>query len=140
MTNGNGHGLQQELPPTREAVVEQGLRIQQETAAERDTLRREVAGLKADITGFKVAVEALQAQLADADSRVASMRLTTDDAVRRCAEVETVLASMLALGRAFNIKHQPHITGDGDHEGDDIDHDRTAMGDVRYRPDHRDVG
>jgi len=107
-TNGNG------LPPTREAVVEQGLRIQQETAAERDHLRREVSGLRSDIAGYKVAVEALQAQLAEADSRVASSTAVRDEAVRRAAEVETVLASMLALGRAFSIKHQPHITGDGD--------------------------
>jgi len=105
-----------QLPPTREAVVEQGLRIQQETAAERDHLRREVSGLRNDITGYKVAIEALQAQLAEADSRVASSTMVRDEAVRRAAEVETVLASMLALGRAFTIKHQPHITGDGDHE------------------------
>jgi len=104
------------LPPTREAVVEQGLRIQQETAAERDALRREVAQLHSDIAAYKVALEAQSAQLTQADSRVETMTATRDEAVRRAAEVETVLASMLALGRAFSIKHQPHITGDGDHE------------------------
>jgi chromosome segregation ATPase len=120
----NGNGLQVEegstaLPPTREAIIEQGLRIQQETAAERDELRREVNGLKADITAYKVMVEALQAQLAEADSRVASMVVTRDDAVRRQAEVETVLASMLALGRAFQIKSEPLITGEGDYADKD---------------------
>ena len=43
MTKGNGtQAEQQSLPPTREAIIEQGMRIQQETAAERDSLRREV--------------------------------------------------------------------------------------------------
>ena len=110
MTTGNGQlAEQQELPPPREAIVEQGLRIQQETAAERDHLRREVSGLRSDIAGFKVAIEALQAQLADADSRVASMTMVRDEAVRRRAEVEAVLGSMLAIGRAFEIESQPLI-------------------------------
>jgi hypothetical protein len=104
------------LPQPREAIVEQGLRIQQETAAERDLLRREVSGLKSDIAGYKVAIEALQAQLAEADSRMASMTLVRDEAVSRRAEVETVLASIMALGRAFSIKSNPIITGDGDRE------------------------
>lgn len=138
MTNGNGRELTQEevqrlmtgemvqtgatgitpqeLPPTREAVVEQGLRIQQETAAERDQLRRELAAERSTNAGFKVALEAMQAQLTEAYSRVETQQITTDQAVRRAAEVETVLASMLALGRAFSIKHQPHITGDGDEQ------------------------
>ena len=108
--NGNG------LPPTREAVVEQGLRIQQETAAERDELRRTLAQRDSDIAAYKVAVEAMSMQLTQADSRVESMTMVRDEAVRRAAEVETVLASMLALGRAFSIRHQPHITGDGDED------------------------
>jgi len=143
MTNGNGqHELTERgalgLPPAREAVVEQGLRIQQETAAERDMLRREAAGLRNDIAGYKVAVEALQAQLAEADSRVASSTAVRDEAVRRAAEVETVLASMLALGRAFTIKHQPHITGDGDAQ-DPVDRRLDMAGSHRF--DNRgDVG
>lgn len=128
MTNGNGleqlrtqAALQQalagnELPPPREAIVEQGLRIQQSTAAERDELRREVDQLRADIAGYKVALEAQASQLIQADSRVEHMVIQRDEAVRRAAEVETVLASMLALGRAFSIRHQPHITGDGDEQ------------------------
>ena len=143
--NGNGHTARErderaDLPPTREAVVEQGLRIQQETAAERDELRRQLAQALSDIAAYKVALEAQAAQLTQADSRVETATARMDEAVRRCAERETVLASIMALGRAFNIKHQPHITGDGDHADDDIDHDRTAMGDVRYRPDRRDLG
>jgi len=130
------------LPPAREAVVEQGLRIQQETAAERDMLRREAAGLRNDIAGYKVAVEALQAQLAEADSRVASSTAVRDEAVRRAAEVETVLASMLALGRAFTIKHQPHITGDGDHEQTARDRrlDPAGMSPDSYHSNRGDVG
>ena len=105
MANGNGHTAREQderadLPPPREAIVEQGLRIQQETAAERDLLRREVSGLKSDMAGFKVAIEALQAQLADADSRVQSMTMVRDEAV---------LGSMLAIGRAFEIQSQPLI-------------------------------
>ena len=126
---GNGNGLPsyeaakalaqaQGLPATREAVVEQGLRIQQETAAERDLLRREVEQLKSDIAGYRVAIEAQATQLAEADSRVATMTLVRDEAVTRRAEVETVLAAMLALGRAFSIKANPIITGTGDNEDD----------------------
>ena len=55
-----------QLPPTREAVVEQGLRIQQETAAERDALRRELAQRDSDIAAYKVALEAQSAQLTQA--------------------------------------------------------------------------
>lgn len=124
MTNGNGlqteaierlQQLQHELPPTREAVVEQGLRIQQETAAERDQLRRELAAERNTNAGLKVALEAMQAQLNEAYSRIETQQITTDDAVRRKAEVETVLASMLALGRAFSIRSEPLITGTGDY-------------------------
>jgi len=115
MTNGNGQHTA-ELPRTREAVVEQGLRIQQETAAERDELRRQFQQALSDMAAYKVALEAQAAQLTQADSRVETATARMDDAVRRCAEVETVLASIMALGRAFNIKHQPHITGDGDYE------------------------
>jgi hypothetical protein len=140
MTNGNGQAIADlqkaaGLPPTREAVVEQGLRIQQETAAERDELRRMLAQRDSDIAAYKVAVEAMSAQLAQADSRVEAATLTRDDAVRRAAEVETVLASMLALGRAFSIKHQPHITGDGDH-ADLVQRPDAA----EYRPNIRDIG
>ena len=118
MTNGNGVTMQEVagLPPTREAVVEQGLRIQQETAAANDHLRREVSGLKSDIAGYKVAIEALQSQVEQAESRARSMVMERDEAVRRQAKLETVLGSMLALGRAFQIKSEPLITGNGDHE------------------------
>lgn len=123
MTNGNGNmatqqhpEMRQELPPPRELLVEQGLRIQQETAAERDHLRREVSGLKSDIAGYKVAIEALQSQVEQAESRARSMVMERDEAVRRQAKLETVLGSMLALGRAFQIKSEPLITGNGDHE------------------------
>ena len=120
MPNGNGHEARtmelqhSELPPTREAVVEQGLRIQQETAAERDMLRREVSGLRNDITGYKVAIEALQAQLAEADSRVASSTLVRDEAVGRRAELETVLRTIMSVLRTFQIQHEPLITGTND--------------------------
>lgn len=100
----------------QDTIVEQGLRIQRDTTAERDALRREVSGLKNDIAGYKVAIEAMQTQLADADSRMQTMTVVRDEAVRRQAEVETVLASMLALGRAFSIKSKPHITGTGDQD------------------------
>ena len=129
MATGNGNGLPDyaaekliaeavELPPPREAIVEQGIRIQQETAAERDLLRREVQQLKADIAGYKVAIEAQQAQLAEADSRVATMTLVRDEAVGRRAEVEAVLRSMLAIGRAFSIENEPLIKRTDDYEED----------------------
>ncbi len=111
MTTGNGMQEQGStaLPVPREAIVEQGLRIQQETAAERDALRREVSGLRSDIAGYKVMVEALQSQVSDADSRVQTMTLVRDEAVARRASVEAVLRSMLAIGRAFTIENEPMI-------------------------------
>jgi hypothetical protein len=140
MTNGHGHTEQVELSPPREAVVEQGLRIQQATAEERDQLRRRLDQAHADITAFKVALEAQAAQLTQADSRVETATARMDEAVRRCAEVETVLASIMALGRAFNIRHQPHITGDGDHEQQAPRDRRLDMAGIERFDNRGDVG
>ena len=146
MANGNGHTAREhderaDLPPPREAIVEQGLRIQQETAAERDLLRREVSGLKSDMAGFKVAIEALQAQLADADSRVQSMTMVRDEAVRRQAEVEAVLGSMLAIGRAFEIQSQPLIRERSDEDISTMSgNDRRIALDMDAHPEHYGLG
>jgi hypothetical protein len=105
-SNGNGS---HELPPPREAVVEQGLRIHQETAAERDDLRRRLSERETDIAGFKVAIEALQAQLAEAESRVATMTLVRDQAVADRAVYETLFISIQAQLRAFKVPAAPLI-------------------------------
>ena len=112
-----------ELPAARQAAVEQGLATFHEIAAERDALREEVLHLKGDVAGFKVALEAKDAQRVDMESRTHSMRIERDDAVARRAVVETVLGSMMALGRAFQIENAPLIR-----ERDDNDEVSTIGG------------
>ena len=126
MTNGNG--LTQALPPTqglppaREAVVEQGLRIQQATAAERDRLIDMLSQRDTEIASLKAMLDVAELSVTTMESRVLTATLTRDEAVARRAEVETVLASMLALGRAFQIKSTPLITGNDEHAQTPQDH------------------
>ena len=89
--------------------MEQGLATFHETAAERDALRDEVTASKATSPRTSVALEAKDAQMADMESRVNTMMLERDEAVARRAEVETVLGSMMALGRAFQIENAPLV-------------------------------
>lgn len=126
MTNGNG--TYEDLPPAREAVVEQGLRIQQATAAERDRLERLLAERDTRIAELKAMLEVAEVAVTQLESRVASSTLVRDEAVARRAEVETVLASMLALGRAFSIQSNPLITGEGDHEQNPRDRVPVVLG------------
>jgi len=119
MATGNGiQADQAELPPPREAIVEQGLRIQQETAAARDRLERALSERDTEIAGLKAMLEVADVTITQLESRVATSTLVRDEAVARRAEVETVLASMLALGRAFSIQSNPLITGNGDQHAD----------------------
>jgi septal ring factor EnvC (AmiA/AmiB activator) len=111
---------QDRLPPAREAVIEQGNRVYQEVAHERDQLARKVAAQASDIAGYKVALEAQASQLANADSRIAEMTITRDEAVARRAEVETVLESMLAMGRAFRIGSTPLVRGAEDGQDEPV--------------------
>jgi DNA-binding transcriptional MerR regulator len=97
------------LPPAREAVVEQGNRLYQEVAHERDMLRRELSDAQTTIAGYKVALEAHASKDAMNDSRIMELQIKTDNAVGRRAELETILQSIQALLRTFLIGHEPLI-------------------------------
>jgi len=98
-----------DLPAVREAIVEQGLRISQETAAERDALRLRVADLMTEIAGLKAQLEIAELTASQLQSKMDSTMAIRDEAVVRRAEVETVLSAMMALGRAFQIQNEPLI-------------------------------
>jgi len=97
------------LPPAREAVIDQAHRLHQEVAHDRDLLREEVRRLKADITGYKVALEAKDAQISDLESRMNSAYLVRDDMVAKAEQRGAVLTSIDAMLRAFEIEAAPHI-------------------------------
>jgi hypothetical protein len=98
-----------ELPPAREAIVEQGLRISQEVAAERDSLRLLLSERDTTIAGLKAQLEIAELAMSQMGNRTADMMAARDEAVARRAEVETVLGSMMAIGRAFRIANEPLI-------------------------------
>jgi len=106
MASNNGNA---ELPAPREAVVEQGLRIQQETAAERDALLRREAELMTEIAGLKAQLSVAELTASQLQSKMDSTMAIRDEAVARRAEVETVLSAMMALGRAFQVSNTPLI-------------------------------
>lgn len=109
-TDKNNSELKTEpLPADRLAAVEQGLALYQATAAERDKLRREVADLQIERAGFKVAIEALQAQVTDAQSQMRTHQLERDAAVAERAKYETLFGGFLAQLRAFQVPIQPLI-------------------------------
>jgi hypothetical protein len=97
------------LPPAREAVVEQGNRLYQEVAHERDVLRRELADAQTTIAGYKVAREAEASQRTQMESRMMEMQITRDNEVGRRAELETVLETIFATLRTFRIGNKPLI-------------------------------
>ena len=98
-----------ELPPAREAIIDQAQRIHQEVAHERDMLRRELAEAQTSIAGYKVALEAHASNDAQRDSRMAELQAERDGAVARRVQVETVVESLNAILRAFMIEHTPLV-------------------------------
>jgi uncharacterized protein YhaN len=98
-----------DLPASRQAAVEQGLALYHETAADRDALREQVRQMQSQIAAYKVALEAKDAQTADMESRVNTMMIVRDEAVSRRVEVETILETIMAVGRAFQIQNAPLV-------------------------------
>ena len=76
---------------------------------DRDEAVAEAMRLKAEATGLKVTIDALEAQLANAQSKTKTAELIRDEAVARRAAVEAVLGSMMAIGRAFQIQNEPLV-------------------------------
>ena len=68
-----------ELPESRQAAWAQSMAMYQETAAQLDTMRVEVAKLKSDIAGYKVALEAKDSVMLDLESRIQTMQMVRDE-------------------------------------------------------------
>ena len=98
-----------DLPPAREAVIEQAHRLHQEVAHERDELRKRVAELMTEIAGLKAQLQIAELNVAQLENKAASAMATKDEAVARQVNVESVLRSIMALGRAFNVQNEPLI-------------------------------
>jgi chromosome segregation ATPase len=109
-TNGNV-----ELPPAREAVIDQAHRLHQEVAHQRDMLLKREAELMTEIAGLKAQLEIAELTASQLQSKMDTTTAIRDEAVARRAAVETVLSSMMALGRAFQIANEPLIK-EADHE------------------------
>jgi len=112
--NGNGNGNVTPLPPARLAIVEQGNRLAQETAAERDALLAEVERLKLRLTDCHVRETALQSLVSEMESRVNSMMAVRDEAVAKSEQRLAALMAINGLMRTFEIPHAPVIKGTDD--------------------------
>lgn len=108
-----------ELPESRQAAWAQSMAMYQETAAKLDAANIEVARLKADIAGYKVALEAKDSIMADLESRIHTMQMVRDEAVAHRAKWETLFTSVQAQLRAFQVPAAPFVqmheeTGDAE--------------------------
>jgi hypothetical protein len=102
-TKTNGNGDQQ---ARREQEFAQWLAKQ---STEREEATTEALRLKAESTGLKVTIDALEAQLAHETSKTQSAMLVRDEAVARRAELEAVLKSVQSVLRAFQIQNEPLV-------------------------------
>jgi hypothetical protein len=105
-----------DLPASREAAVQQGLAYYQETAAERDRLHDEVSSLKTSNAGYKVAIDVLEAQLAEARSLTNTAYLIRDQAIADRVKWESLFVSLLAQLKAFAVPAAPLVRSIDDAE------------------------
>jgi hypothetical protein len=115
-TNTTGNGGTVELPPAREAVIDQAHRLHQEVAHQRDLLLRREADLMTEIAGLKAQLSVAELTASQLQSKMDITLSIRDEAVARRASVEAVLRSMLAIGRAFEIQNEPLIKEVNDEE------------------------
>jgi hypothetical protein len=111
-----------ELPPAREAVIEQAQRVHQEVAHERDLLRLTVSELRTEIEGLKAVIEVHEVSQTQMESRVRTATLERDRAVADRAAFETLFSLQLAQLRTFKLPNIPLIrdrTEDPDASPDD---------------------
>jgi hypothetical protein len=111
MTLTNVAKVNGDLPASREAAVQQGLHYYQETAAERDKLYDEVGSLKNSIAAYKVGIEALEMQLAEARSLTNTAYLVRDQAVADRAKWEALFVAIGAQLKAFAPPVAPLVKG-----------------------------
>ena len=106
------------LPASRQAAIEQGLHMFQEVAADRDRLANEVTRLRGDISAYKVMVEALETQLADAQSRIQSATIMRDQAAADRCKWESLFIGIQAQLRAFEVPAAPLVIPRRDRDAD----------------------
>jgi len=97
------------LPESRKAAVTQAAAYYQEVHQKNEELDAEVARLKVELAGYKVTVEVLQAQLNDAESKVATAMATVDQHKAARLEFEALFVSCQALFRTFKIPNAPTV-------------------------------
>jgi chromosome segregation ATPase len=108
-TSENGNGKAMALPESRKAAVTQAAEYYQELHQQKDELEAEVARLKVELAGYKVTVEVLQAQVNDAESKLASAIATVDQHKAARLEFESLFVSCQALFRAFKVPNLPTV-------------------------------
>jgi ABC-type phosphate transport system auxiliary subunit len=115
-TNTTGNGGTVELPPAREAVIDQAHRLHQEVAHQRDLLLRREADLMTEIAGLKAQLSVAELTASQLQSKMDSTNGIRDEAVARRAELEAVLRTIQATLRAFGITNEPLIKEVNDEE------------------------
>jgi DNA-directed RNA polymerase beta subunit len=81
----------------------------QRLVTERDELQKVVDRQEQMLTVARIEIEGLRAELAAAQSRIASYQHDRDDAVANLGVYQTLFISFLAQMRAFGIEHAPLI-------------------------------
>jgi hypothetical protein len=98
-----------DLPPIREAIIEQGLRLSQEVAAERDSLRLLLAQRDTTIAGLKAQLDVAELDASRLRNRAESLMAVRDEAIAERAIFEALFISFQSLLRAFKIPGAPLI-------------------------------
>lgn len=98
-----------DLSPARQHAVEQGLALYHQVAEERDALLKEVGKLRSDIAGYRVAIDAKDAIMADLESRIVTMQMVRDEAVAHKIKWEVFFAGLWAQMRAYQVPAAPLI-------------------------------
>ena len=102
-----------ELPEERKAAVAAAVDYHQTSyqlaLTKIDDLQKELLSHKGDIAGYKVALEAKDAQLNDERSHRQTAMLVRDQAVAEAEKYRTICGAMLAVLRAHEIENGPLI-------------------------------
>jgi hypothetical protein len=108
----NGKKPPPAIPPQQtpeELAVAHGIANYQRVITERDALQKVVDRQEQMLTVARIEIEGLRAELAAAQSRIASYQHDRDDAVANLGVYQTLFISFLAQMRAFGIEHAPLI-------------------------------
>jgi len=121
-----------DLPPVRENLVAQAERVHQEILHDRDMLRAKLSEANTTIDGLKAQLSVSELEASQLRNRADNSVAIVNEAIARRAAVEAVLASMMAIGRAFQIENTPLVreTTEEDAYAENLNRD--------YAPDHSD--